>query len=114
MVHLGPLSYMEINGQDVTDQVQTTESWTLDHEVHAFARTESRPGEPTADGERWMERQTTGKVMVVCTCGYSSGLIDHTELTSTVASLAEQHSAPAVAPKSGRSDGKDAGQNDLI
>lgn len=72
----------------------TPEPWTLDHLVHVFAQSESRPGPLTGEGERWMERQRTGKVMVVCTCGYSSGLIDHAELEDTVASLAAEHGDP--------------------
>jgi hypothetical protein len=67
------------------------EPWTLDHYMHAFAQTESRPGPLTDEGECWMERQQTGKVMVVCSCGYSSGLIDAAELESTVAGLAAEH-----------------------
>ncbi|MFE9764628.1 hypothetical protein ACFYPC_08875 [Streptomyces sp. NPDC005808] len=71
-------------------------NWTLDHQVHAFAQTESRPGPLTDEGEQWMERQQTGKVMVVCTCGYSSGLIDHTEMEATVAGLAPEHAPTPV------------------
>ncbi|WP_431997777.1 hypothetical protein [Streptomyces fungicidicus] len=70
-----------------------SQPWTLDHFIHLFAQTESRPGPVTEEGERWMERQQTGKVMVVCACGYSSGLIDHTEVKATVTSLAEEHGA---------------------
>ncbi len=68
--------------------------WLVDHEVHVFAQTESRRGALTDEGERWMDRQSTGKVMVVCTCGYNSGLIDHAELQDTVASLADKHTDP--------------------
>jgi hypothetical protein len=75
--------------------------WTLDHQVHLFARTESRPGPLTAEGERWMERRQTGKVMVVCTCGYSSGLIDSADLERTVAELQVEHTPPeAQTPRS--------------
>jgi hypothetical protein len=68
-----------------------SEAWALDHEVHVFAQTESRPGPLTDEGERWMESRHTGKVMVLCRCGYSSGLIDRAELEATVAGLAEDH-----------------------
>lgn len=69
-------------------------SWSLDHEVHVFAQTESRPGPLTAEGERWKECRQTGKVMAVCTCGYSSDLIERAEMESTVAALADDHSGP--------------------
>jgi hypothetical protein len=65
--------------------------WTVDHDVHVFAQTESRPGPPTDEGEQWMECQNTGKVMVLCRCGYTSGLIDRTELEATVSGLAAEH-----------------------
>lgn len=71
----------------------TPEPWALDHPVHLFAQTESRPGTLTDEGKRWVERQRTGKAMVICTCGYTSGLIDRTDLESTVAGLAAEHSA---------------------
>lgn len=90
-MEIGPITYLEVDGQDVTDCIQAPAPWALDHLVHVFAQTESRPGPLTDEGERWMERQQTGKVMVVCTCGYSSGLIDHAELEDTVASLAAEH-----------------------
>lgn len=65
------------------------EPWALDHQVHLLAQTESRPGPVTEEGERWAERRQTGKVMVVCNCGYSSGLIDPDELKDTVAAHAD-------------------------
>ncbi|MEU3255923.1 hypothetical protein [Streptomyces sp. NPDC006997] len=77
---------------DAAKLIDTPGPWALDHEVHAFAQTEVRRGPLTDEGERWMERRQTGKVMVVCSCGYSSGLIDRTELESTVAGLADEHS----------------------
>ncbi|MFE3857794.1 hypothetical protein ACFXPN_42485 [Streptomyces griseorubiginosus] len=76
----------------------TPEPWTLDHQVHLFAQTESRPGPLTDDGGRWMERQPTGKVHIVCQCGYASGLIDRTELESTVAGLAADHGPGPTGP----------------
>lgn len=76
---------------DVTCTAPSSEPWTLDHQVHVFAQTESRRGPATAEGEQWMERQQTGKVMAVCNCGYSSGLIDRTELQATVVGLADDH-----------------------
>ncbi|MDX2948884.1 hypothetical protein [Streptomyces caniscabiei] len=66
-------------------------TWTLDHDVHVFAQTESRPGPLTDEGERWKECRQTGKVMVLCRCGYTSGLIDRTELEPTVVALAAEH-----------------------
>ncbi|MGW3651887.1 hypothetical protein [Streptomyces sp. NPDC000878] len=95
-MELGIISHLEINGQDMTDYIRTPEPWTLDHLVHVFAQTKSRPGPLTDEGERWMDRQQTGKVMVVCTCGYTSGLIDHAALEDTVAALATEH-APTLA-----------------
>ncbi|NUP16619.1 MAG: hypothetical protein HOZ81_11020 [Streptomyces sp.] len=91
-----PRDHRMTNDSEQVTCSRTPEPWALDHQVHAFAQTESRPGPLTAEGERWMERQPTGKVMVVCTCGYSSGLIDGAELENTVAALQEGH-APALA-----------------
>lgn len=87
MVHLGPLSHMDVLPEPAP--------WTLDHQVHLFAQTESRPGPLTDEGEQWMERQQTGKVMVVCNCGYSSGLIDRIELEDTMAALTPEHQPAA-------------------
>ncbi|MEE1763689.1 hypothetical protein [Streptomyces sp. SP18BB07] len=69
-----------------------SDHWALDHDVHVFAQTESRPGPLTDEGERWKECRQTSKVMVLCRCGYFSGLIDRTKLESTVATLAAEHS----------------------
>lgn len=85
MEHLGPLTPAE------DDSYTAPESWTLDHAIHLFAQTESRPGPLTDEGEQWMEQQPTGKVMVVCQCGYTSGLIDRADMESTVAGLAAEH-----------------------
>lgn len=79
------------SGNVTCTQARDSKPWTLDHQVHAFAQTESRPGALTDEGERWIERQQTGKAMVVCTCGYTSGLIDRADLEDTVASLAAEH-----------------------
>lgn len=108
MVHLGPLTPPEPARADAT------EGWTLDHQLHALAQTETRPGPLTDEGERWMDRQHTGKVMIVCTCGYSSGLIDRTELTSTLAGLAEEHTGRPIAPNVNQTAQERAGQTDLI
>ena len=87
MVHLGPLSHMDV--------LPEPSPWALDHLVHLIAQTESRPGSLTDEGEQWMERQQTGKVMVVCNCGYNSGLIDHAELEDTMAGLTPEHQPAA-------------------
>ena len=86
MVHLGPLSYVEINGQDVTDDLHTSQPWTMDHDLSLLAQTQSRPGD---DG--WMERRPTGKVRAVCACGYDTGLVERSELPS-YEQLEAQHS----------------------
>lgn len=99
MVHLGPLTPAELDcaacplreSRGACGPGCTPEPWVVDHQVHLFTQSESRLGLPTEQGERWKECQRTGKVMVVCTCGYSSGLIDRTELTSTLRSLAGDH-----------------------
>lgn len=83
---------MTVEAEHVTCPVSpSSEPWTLDHDVHVFAQTESRPGPLTDEGERWKECRQTGKVMVLCRCGYGSGLIDRTELQRTVAELATEH-----------------------
>jgi hypothetical protein len=81
---------------------ETEQPWTLDHEVTLFAQTESRPGPLTDEGEQWMERQHTGKVHVVCQCGYASGLIDRTELKATVTAVQAEH--PSTTAKTRRSE----------
>lgn len=74
----------------------TESRWVLDHNIHLFARTEFRPDSLT-EGERWMERRQTGKVMVVCSCGYSSAPIDHTELRPLLEQLADEHTPDLTA-----------------
>jgi hypothetical protein len=59
-----------------------TQPWTLDHRLTWLPQTESRPGELTAEGEQWMECRPTGKARVVCTCGYSTDLVDRSALPS--------------------------------
>lgn len=83
-----PLAHEDTDSQDVRT---TTQPWTIDHSVHLFAQTESRPGPVTDEGEQWMERQHTGKVNVVCACGYTSGLIDGAEAEELVETLATEH-----------------------
>lgn len=64
----------------------TGQAWTLDHEVHLLAQTESRLGE---DG--WVERRPAGKIRAVCSCGYDSGLVDRGTLSADY--LREHHNA---------------------
>ncbi|TKS96219.1 hypothetical protein [Streptomyces lasalocidi] len=90
-MEVGPIAYPQPSGQGPAHSDPASQAWTLDHNVHVFAQTESRPCGLTAEGERWLERRQTGKVMVVCSCGYSSGRIDHTELKATMAGLAAEH-----------------------
>ena len=85
MVHLGPLNHMEIDGQDVTDCIQTPAPWAMDHELLFLAQSESRPG-----GDGWKECRTTGKARAVCSCGYDSGLVDRGQLP-TNDDLREHH-----------------------
>ena len=61
------------------------EPWTLDHQLHILAQTESRPG---ADG--WVERRRTDKVRAICSCGYDSGLVARADLP-TNDDLREHH-----------------------
>ncbi|MDX3047567.1 hypothetical protein PV378_13795 [Streptomyces scabiei] len=66
------------------------EPWTMSHQLHVFNQVESRPGPPDDEGTRWMERRTTGKATAVCSCGYSSGLVDRGDLPP-VDALAAEH-----------------------
>ncbi|WP_326729721.1 hypothetical protein [Streptomyces phaeochromogenes] len=88
MVHLGPLTPTELDSQDKADSDGTPEPWALDHHLHTLAQSEARPG---ADG--WMERRPTGKVWILCPCGYSTGLVDKAELPDIEALRAEHPSA---------------------
>lgn len=101
-MEIGPVTGMTLDGQDATDSIHAVElphePWTLDHEVHLFTQSESRPGSPDDQGRQWMERQPTGKVMALCRCGYTSGLIDRTELEATVSGLAGEHKV-TLAPR---------------
>ncbi|MET9734297.1 hypothetical protein ABZZ79_27760 [Streptomyces sp. NPDC006458] len=65
--------------------------WVLDHRLHVFAQTESRPGPVNAEGEQWLECRPTGKAVIVCQCGYTSGLINRAEARATVQGLAAEH-----------------------
>lgn len=67
------------------------ETWTLDHQLTVLAQTESRPGPLTDEGEQWKQSRPTGKAMAVCSCGYTSGLVDRAALP-TNDDLAEHHS----------------------
>ncbi|MFM9796531.1 hypothetical protein [Streptomyces turgidiscabies] len=67
-----------------------SEPWTLDHRLHVLNQIESRPGPPNDEGERWMERRTTGKATAVCSCGFNTGLVDRSELPA-VEELAAEH-----------------------
>ncbi|MDX3777746.1 hypothetical protein [Streptomyces europaeiscabiei] len=95
MVHLGPLTRLEVDGQDVTDSIhavdlQPDEPWTLDHHLTVLNQIESLPGPPDGEGVRWVERRLTGKAIAVCPCGLNTGLIDRSDLPS-VEELAAQH-----------------------
>ncbi|MEU7399727.1 hypothetical protein [Streptomyces sp. NPDC044948] len=58
----------------------TEQPWTLDHHLYVLPRIESRPLPPDTDGNHWTERRHTGKATVVCACGYTTGLVDTTDL----------------------------------
>jgi len=68
-----------------------SQPWTLDHNLTWLAQTESRPGPVTDEGEQWMECRPTSRAMVVCACGYTSGLIERSEVRATVERLADEH-----------------------
>ena len=89
-MEIGPITYLEVNGQDVTDCIRTPEPWTTDHRLHVLNQIEARPGQPNDKGERWMERRLTGKVTAVCSCGYNTGLVDRSQV-SDVEQLAAEH-----------------------
>lgn len=90
MVHLGPLAPVD------DDNGTTPEPWALDHGLTLLAQTESRPGPLTGEGEQWMERQTTGKIMAVCQCGFTTGMVDKAELPDIEALKADHPSAWAM------------------
>ncbi|MEV0963273.1 hypothetical protein AB0J25_11905 [Streptomyces sp. NPDC049910] len=71
-------------------QVPPYADWATDHYISYLAQTQSRPGPDAGDGTWWMERRTTGKGMVVCSCGYASGLASIDELP-TPQSLEADH-----------------------
>ena len=64
--------------------------WTVDHRLHVLNQIESRLGLPDDKGDRWMERRLTGKTIAVCSCGYTSGLVDRDEVPP-VEELAIEH-----------------------
>lgn len=82
------IRYLEINGQDVTHCI--AEPWAMDHRLHVLIQAEARTGQPNDDGERWVERRVTGKAIAVCSCGYTSGLVDSSSLPP-VEELAAEH-----------------------
>lgn len=82
------ISHLEINGQDVTEHL--AERWVMDHRLHVLIQGEARDGQPNAKGERWVERRLTGKAIAVCSCGYTSGLVDSSSLPP-VEQLAAEH-----------------------
>jgi len=90
VVHLGPLKPLDT----------LPEPWTMDHSLHVLMQIESRPLPPNDKGERWTERRLTGKATAVCSCGYSSGLIDTSELPR-VEQLAIEHPLSMKAQVSG-------------
>lgn len=67
----------------------TAQPWLLRHDLHVMPQIEVRPGEPDAQGDRWLEARRTGKAMAVCTCGYTTGLVAAAELPSPEALAAE-------------------------
>jgi hypothetical protein len=75
----------------MTDPTET--AWTLDHDLVVLNQTEARPGETDTDGNRWLDYRTTGKVIAVCTCGYTSGLVDPTTLADRATLLGAHPSA---------------------
>lgn len=66
------------------------EPWSMDHQLHVLIQIEARAGQPNDKGERWMERRLTGEAIAVCSCGYSTGLVDSSSLPN-VEELAAQH-----------------------
>ncbi|OQR64769.1 hypothetical protein B6E66_07365 [Streptomyces maremycinicus] len=66
------------------------EAWVMDHHLHVLMQIESRPLPPHDEGQRWVERRLTGKATAVCSCGYTSGLVDSKSLPP-VQALAAEH-----------------------
>lgn len=66
------------------------EPWALDHRLHVLNQSEVRPAPPNDKGERWVERRLTGKAIAACSCGYTTGLIDRSQLPP-MKDLAAQH-----------------------
>ncbi|MBW8701875.1 hypothetical protein MBT84_19905 [Streptomyces sp. MBT84] len=87
-VQVAPITYLEINGQDVTHCIE--QPWVMDHRLHVLVQSEARMGQPNDKGERWVERRLTGKAIAVCSCGYTSGLVDRATLPA-VEELAAKH-----------------------
>lgn len=63
----------------------TAQPWFLRHDLHVMPQMEVR-----LSGSDWLEARRSGKAMVVCSCGYSSGLVDAAELPSPE-DLADEH-----------------------
>jgi len=63
----------------------TAQPWFLRHDLHVMPQIEVRPS-----GTDWLEARRTGKAMVVCSCGYTSGLVEAAELPSPE-DLADEH-----------------------
>ncbi|WP_143608487.1 hypothetical protein [Streptomyces sp. CB03234] len=85
------ITYLEIDGQDMTDYIQTKPtSWTKRHQLHVRHQVESRPGPAEPDGTQWIEHRATGMVHLLCNCGYTSGWIPVQELPS-MGELLDRH-----------------------
>ncbi|MFE7791306.1 hypothetical protein [Streptomyces sp. NPDC057460] len=68
--------------------------WTTEHRVTLLQQIETRPGDDAGAGQRWMEARNTGRVLVACNCGYTSGWVRRSDLPDAAAVYAEHSTSP--------------------
>ncbi|MFE7966144.1 hypothetical protein ACFU0X_24430 [Streptomyces cellulosae] len=69
------------------------EGWVRGHRLYVHQQTEARAGQRDTTGARWQETRGTGRLAVVCNCGYSTGWIARENMPN-LDQLRSEHGAP--------------------
>ncbi|MEU2077116.1 hypothetical protein [Streptomyces sp. NPDC013489] len=70
-------------------------AWTAQHRLSVYRQVETTAGPVTERGQVWADTRPTGRVHLLCNCGWSSGWIDHTDMPSRE-QLQVEHGVPLM------------------
>jgi hypothetical protein len=70
-------------------------AWTAQHRLALYNQIETTAGPVTERGQQWAETRGTGRVHLLCNCGWTSGWIDRKDMPSPE-QLKAEHGVPLM------------------